>query len=185
MHRLTDLLEQKPDIDAEEYLQINQIKWIEIATWHWHNVPRGAFFATNSMSALDYCRKCVDSDDSLTPMMHVDESSPQGQHLWYFRQTCCAIDCMIAVLLPVSGNRTNVKGTKDFVTTIVLYHSAVEILIEFEIDHIVTTHTTINLRTLGTRILNLVPLANISFGHLWGVAAFQAESVLRKLTRIS
>ena len=39
---------------------------------------------------------------------------------------------LIAVLLPVGGNRTHVTVPKDFLTTIALYHLAIEVLIEFD-----------------------------------------------------
>ena len=45
---------------------------------------------------------------------------------WRWRLT------LIAVLLPVGGNRTHVTVPKDFLTTIALYHSAIEVLIEFD-----------------------------------------------------
>ena len=40
---------------------------------------------------------------------------------------------MIAVLLPVGGNRTHVRLPKDILTTIALYRSAITVLIEFNI----------------------------------------------------
>jgi len=39
---------------------------------------------------------------------------------------------MIAVLLPVGGNRTHVTVPKDILTTIDLYHLAIEVFIEFD-----------------------------------------------------
>ena len=39
---------------------------------------------------------------------------------------------LIAVLLSVGGNRTNVTIPKDILTTIALYRSAIEVLIEFD-----------------------------------------------------
>ena len=39
---------------------------------------------------------------------------------------------MIAVLLPVGGNRTHVTVPKDLLPTIAEYHSAIEVLIEFD-----------------------------------------------------
>jgi len=39
---------------------------------------------------------------------------------------------VIAVLLPVGGNRTHVTVPKDILMTIPLYHSAVEVRIEFD-----------------------------------------------------
>jgi len=39
---------------------------------------------------------------------------------------------MIAVLLPVSANRTHLTLPKDFLTTIALYHSVIEVLIVFD-----------------------------------------------------
>ena len=39
---------------------------------------------------------------------------------------------VIAALLPVGGNRTHVTVPKDILTMIALYHSAIEVLIEFD-----------------------------------------------------
>ena len=39
---------------------------------------------------------------------------------------------MIAVLLSVGGNRTHVTVPKDILTMIALYHSDIEVLIEFD-----------------------------------------------------
>jgi len=39
---------------------------------------------------------------------------------------------LIAVHLSVGGNRTHVTIPKDILTTIALYHSAIEVLIEFD-----------------------------------------------------
>jgi len=39
---------------------------------------------------------------------------------------------VIAVLLPVGGNRTHVRVPKDILTMISLYHSSIEVLIEFD-----------------------------------------------------
>ena len=91
MHLLTDLLEQRPDIDAGEYLQLNQTNEQKLrhdtdAMCHEERV-----FATNAMSALTYCSKCTNSDHRLTPMTHVDKSSPSGRHLRYFCHTCSAL----------------------------------------------------------------------------------------------
>jgi len=73
MHLLTDLLKQRPDIDAGEYLQINQ----------------------SNEQTLAYCSKCTISDHRLTPMTHVDTSSPSGRHLRYSCHTCSAIHCTL------------------------------------------------------------------------------------------
>jgi len=50
-----------------------------------------SFFATNAMSAIAYCSKCINADHRLTPMTHVDKSSPSDRHLRYFCDTCSAI----------------------------------------------------------------------------------------------
>jgi len=47
------------------------------------------------MSALAYCSKCTNSDHRLTPIPHVDKSSPSGRHLRYFCYTCSAIHCTL------------------------------------------------------------------------------------------
>jgi len=52
---------------------------------------RTILFAANGMSALAYCSKFIKSDHRLTPMTHIDKSSPSGQHLRYFCHTCSAM----------------------------------------------------------------------------------------------
>jgi len=65
MHLLTDLLKQRPDIDAGEYLQINQSNEQNLR----HDTDTGTmcheecFLATNAVSALAYCCRCINSDD--------------------------------------------------------------------------------------------------------------------------
>ena len=90
MRLLTDLLEQRPDIDSGEYLQINQSNKQKLR--HDTDAMRHKFlfFATNAMSALAHCSKCVNADHRLAPMTHVDETSPSDRHLRYFCHTCSA-----------------------------------------------------------------------------------------------
>jgi len=61
MHLLTDLLEQRPDLDAGEYLQINQSNEQKLR----HNTDAMCheeyFFTMNAMSAIVYCSKCTNS----------------------------------------------------------------------------------------------------------------------------
>ena len=78
MHLLTDLLEQRPDIDAGEYLQINQSNEQKLRHDTDGMCHEEGIFATNAMGALAYCSKCTDSDHRLTPMTHVAESCPSG-----------------------------------------------------------------------------------------------------------
>ena len=84
-------LEQRPDIDAGEYLQINQSNEQKLR----HNTGamchEECFFATNAMSALAYCSKCISADHRLTPMTQIDKFPPSDRHLPYFCHTCSAI----------------------------------------------------------------------------------------------
>ena len=95
MHFLTDLLEQRPDIDALEYLEINQSNEQTLRHDTDTMCHEEYFFATNAIRALEYCSKCINFDPRLTPMTHVDKSSPSGRHLRHFCQTCSAIHCML------------------------------------------------------------------------------------------
>jgi len=95
MHLLTDLLEQRPDIDTGEYLQINQSNEQKVRHDTDAMCHEECFFARNAMSALAHCSKCTDSDHRLTPMTNVDKSSPSGRHLRYFGHTCSAIHCTL------------------------------------------------------------------------------------------
>jgi len=60
MHLLTDLLEQRPEIDAGEYFQINQSKEQELRHDTDAMCHEECFVATNARSALAYCSKCID-----------------------------------------------------------------------------------------------------------------------------
>jgi len=95
IHLLTDLLEQRPDIDAGAYLQINQSNEKKLRQDTGAMCHEQCLFATNAMSALAYCSKCTNSDHRLTPMTHVDKSSPPCRHLRYFCHTCSAIHCTL------------------------------------------------------------------------------------------
>jgi len=54
MHLLTDVLEQRPDIDAGAYLQINQSNEQKLRHDTDAMCHEICFFATNAMSALTY-----------------------------------------------------------------------------------------------------------------------------------
>jgi len=54
MHLLTDVLEQRPDIDAGAYLQINQSNEQKLRHDTDAMCQEICFFATNAMSALTY-----------------------------------------------------------------------------------------------------------------------------------
>jgi len=81
MHLLTDLLEQRPDIDAGEYFTSTNPKNRHCDTTRTQCAMRVVY--TNAMSALAFCSKCIDTDHMLTPMRHVDKSSPSGRHFRY------------------------------------------------------------------------------------------------------
>jgi len=76
MHLITDVLEQRPDIDAGEYIQLNQSNEQKLRHDTDAICHEELFFATNVMSALAYCNKCTNSDHRLTPMTDVDKFSP-------------------------------------------------------------------------------------------------------------
>jgi len=84
MYLLIDLLEQRPDIDAGENLQINQSNEQKLRHDTDAMCHEEFVFATNAMSALAYCSKCINVDHRLTPMTHIDKSSPSDRHLGYF-----------------------------------------------------------------------------------------------------
>ena len=61
-HLLTDLLEKRPDVDAGEYLQINQSSKQKLRHDTGAMCHEECFFVTNTMSALADWSKCTNSD---------------------------------------------------------------------------------------------------------------------------
>mmetsp|Transcript_54505 Transcript_54505/g.88363 ORF Transcript_54505/g.88363 Transcript_54505/m.88363 type:complete len:81 (+) Transcript_54505:297-539(+) len=66
MHLLTDLLERRPDIDAEEHLQVDQSNEQKSRHETRAMCHKKFVLATSAMRAQAYFSKCIDSDHRLS-----------------------------------------------------------------------------------------------------------------------